>query len=153
MLGIETTAIPRSVKLRPDYVNTQAIVQLGELYKDSQAELFLQPIEGLQPYGTEKNAKMIVTAADGTVLRPDGEDSLMFWNDHKVVYEKTTDATDATPDAKDLGGIVAGGGTHHPLPKGGRDVLVEMSRSRTWHGKLAITFLQNILGIFRFLKT
>jgi hypothetical protein len=36
------------------------------------------PIEGLQPYGTEKNAKMIVTAADGTVLRPDGEDSLMF---------------------------------------------------------------------------
>jgi hypothetical protein len=59
MLGIETTtAIPRSVKLRPDDVNTQVIVQLGELYKDSQAELFLQPIEGLQPYGTEKNAKI-----------------------------------------------------------------------------------------------
>jgi hypothetical protein len=52
------------------------------LYKDSQAELFLQPIEGLQPYGTEKNAKMIVTTADGTVLRPDGEDSLMFRTDH-----------------------------------------------------------------------
>ena len=94
-------------------------MQLGELYKDSQAELFLQPIEGLQPYGTEKNAKMIVTAADGTVLRPDGEDSLMFRTDHKVVYEKTTDATDATPDAKDLGDIVAGDDTHHPLPKGG----------------------------------
>ena len=118
MLGIETTAVPRSVKLRPDDVNTQVIVQLGELYKDSQAELFLQPIEGLQPYGTEKNAKMIVTAADGTVLRPDGEDSLMFRTDHKVVYEKTTDATDATPGAKDLGDIVAGDDTHHPLPKG-----------------------------------
>jgi len=122
MLGIETTAVPRSVKLRPDDVNTQVIVQLGELYKDSQAELFLQPIEGLQPYGTEKNAKMIVTAADGTVLRPDGEDSLMFRTDHKVVYEKTTDATDATPDAKDLGDIVAGGDTHHPLSKGAGDV-------------------------------
>jgi hypothetical protein len=73
MLGIETTAIPRSVKLRPDDVNTQVIVQLGEMYKDSQAELFLQPIEGLQPYGTEKNARMIVTAADGTVLRLDGD--------------------------------------------------------------------------------
>ena len=73
MLGIETTAIPRSVKLRPDDVNTQVIVQLGELYKDSQAELILQPIEGLQPYGTEKNARMIVTAADGTVLRLDGD--------------------------------------------------------------------------------
>jgi hypothetical protein len=73
-------------------------VQLGELYKDSQAELFLQPIEGLQPYGTEKYAKMIVTAAAGTVLRPDGEDSLMFRTDHKVVYEKTTDATNATLD-------------------------------------------------------
>jgi hypothetical protein len=71
-------------------------------------------------YGTEKNAKMIVTAADGTVLRRDGEDSLMFRTDHKVVYEKTTNAMDATPDAKDLGDIVAGGGTHHPLPKGGR---------------------------------
>jgi hypothetical protein len=28
-----------------------------------------------------------------------------------------------------------------------------LSRSRTWHGKLALTFLQNILGISRFLKT
>ena len=122
MLGIETTAIPRSVKLRPDDVNTQVTVQLGELYEDSQAELFLQPIDGLQPYGTEKNAKMIATKADGTMLRPDGEDSLMFRIDHKVVYEKTTYATDATPDAKDLGVIVACGDTHHPLSKGGRDV-------------------------------
>jgi hypothetical protein len=40
MLGIETTDVPRSVKLRPDDVNAQVIVQLGELYKDSQADYF-----------------------------------------------------------------------------------------------------------------
>jgi hypothetical protein len=30
---------------------------------------------------------------------------------------------------------------------------VEMSKSRTWHGNLAITFLRNTLGIPRCLKT
>ena len=44
---------------------------------------------------------MIVTAADGTVLRPDGDDNLMFRTGHKIVYEKATNATVATPDAKD----------------------------------------------------
>ena len=64
----------------------------------------------------------------------------MFRTDHKVVYEKTTDATDATPDAKDLGDIVACGDTHHPLSKGGRDVYSDDDVDRALWSLLRLTF-------------